>query len=467
MIVTTNTKRRLLSVSLRRIEWLHRQAHVAQRRQDVAFSIPSSDRMAASQSRHGDRDRPAGGFQYPFVGSNGCISTTTRTTAPGRTSFQYPFVGSNGCIPARAGRAPSSPGSFSIPSSDRMAASPGGNPQHPPAAADFQYPFVGSNGCILGTRAVPRASRWPFQYPFVGSNGCISSGPEPESSSTPTLSVSLRRIEWLHRRSSSPSSPRPRRRLSVSLRRIEWLHLRDQADAGVDGNQPFSIPSSDRMAASLECDAHWSASHNASFSIPSSDRMAASCVLLRVRGVWHSPFQYPFVGSNGCIIQRHPAVQGEIAELSVSLRRIEWLHRSADCISTCGCGRLSVSLRRIEWLHRTRRTGSTCCRCRLSVSLRRIEWLHPPAGTLPATPSRTLCRSTAPFSCHSQHRLRPLSCSPPAFRRKSQFCASGHPFCEPSCHFPRLGNTWTARPGSPTAPFRPHSAPGSRPGLRH
>src|SRR5579884_4182602 len=223
IIVTTNTKRRLLSVSLRRIEWLHRQAHVAQRRQDVAFSIPSSDRMAASQSRHGDRDRPAGGFQYPFVGSNGCISTTTRTTAPGRTSFQYPFVGSNGCIstttrttapgrtcfqypfvgsngciPARAGRAPSSPGSFSIPSSDRMAASPGGNPQHPPAAADFQYPFVGSNGCILGTRAVPRASRWPFQYPFVGSNGCISSGPEPESSSTPTLSVSLRRIEWLH-----------------------------------------------------------------------------------------------------------------------------------------------------------------------------------------------------------------------------------------------------------------------------
>src|SRR5579884_575430 len=392
MIVTTNTKRRLLSVSLRRIEWLHLHHY-----QDYSAW---QNKLSVSLRR------------IEWLHPRSC-----RSSAQLAWLFQYPFVGSNGCITRREPPAPTRCGRLSV------------------SLRRIEWLHPGHSG---GASCVAMA-----------------------------LSVSLRRIEWLHRRSSSPSSPRPRRRLSVSLRRIEWLHLRDQADAGVDGNQPFSIPSSDRMAASLECDAHWSASHNASFSIPSSDRMAASCVLLRVRGVWHSPFQYPFVGSNGCIIQRHPAVQGEIAELSVSLRRIEWLHRSADCISTCGCGRLSVSLRRIEWLHRTRRTGSTCCRCRLSVSLRRIEWLHPPAGTLPATPSRTLCRSTAPFSCHSQHRLRPLSCSPPAFRRKSQFCASGHPFCEPSCHFPRLGNTWTARPGSPTAPFRPHSAPGSRPGLRH
>ncbi len=255
------------------------------------------------------------------------------------------------------------------------------------------------------------------------------------------LSVSLRRIEWLH---PQLGVARPGRvgGLSVSLRRIEWLHLAREA-VGLALAAAFSIPSSDRMAASLP----------------------AGCL----GGNPRAPFQYPFVGSNGCI--RSPR-----ARAPARSPRAPFSIPSSDRMAASGARpdraavtdhHLSVSLRRIEWLHQRLVRESGVPFLVLSVSLRRIEWLHPPAGTLPATPSRTLCRSTAPFSCHSQHRLRPLSCSPPAFRRKSQFCASGHPFCEPSCHFPRLGNTWTARPGSPTAPFRPHSAPGSRPGLRH
>src|SRR5581483_693040 len=89
--------------------------------------------------------------------------------------FQYPFVGSNGCITVDAAAYEAADDAFSIPSSDRMAASQVQRPAHRGRAEPFQYPFVGSNGCIRpGSALQSGAAHAAFQYPFVASNGCIA-----------------------------------------------------------------------------------------------------------------------------------------------------------------------------------------------------------------------------------------------------------------------------------------------------
>src|SRR5579884_1740551 len=274
---------------------------------DAAFSIPSSDRMAASQVQRPAHRGRAEPFQYPFVGSNGCIRPgSALQSGAAHAAFQYPFVGSNGCI-ARLGQRP-----------DRI-------------SRGFQYPFVGSNGCIA-RRTSPSAGRMWLSvslrrieclHPSLGtvivtgrlvafsipsSDRMAASPPLPELQSLAEQAFSIPSSD---RMAASPLVPveRPARlALSVSLRRIEWLHHPAGTPSTHPLRQTFSIPSSDRMAASWAL-GRCLVRRDGPFSIPSSDRMAASARGRNRNRRVRRLFQYPFVGSNGCIAGLHRRVR--------------------------------------------------------------------------------------------------------------------------------------------------------------
>ncbi len=427
-----------LSVSLRRIEWLHPAVlEIEEGQAKRPFSIPSSDRMAASGDRgraRGDRGRAR--FQYPFVGSNGCISALAQDSVTVHPVFQYPFVGSNGCIqlgqflphgiatrrlsvslrriewlhhPARGGgpRCPDRRLSVSLRRIEWLHRWRPCSP-FPRYSRLFQYPFVGSNGCIEPVLRVLERQWHSFQYPFVGSNGCIDA--RRFVSCRPEETFSIPSSDRMAASASRSRLWRQAESLSVSLRRIEWLHpsctARSRSPAPGHFQYPFVGSNGcirSRMRSAGRCCLP-------AFSIPSSDRMAASRRRVRLQPEVGRDFQYPFVGSNGCIRCRCARPCPGRGTLSVSLRRIEWLHRASTAASrSCCCWAfsipssdrmaasqgelaegevlaghlLSVSLRRIEWLHPGRAEPDHDLADReLSVSLRRIEWLHRhrPAG---------------------------------------------------------------------------------------
>src|SRR5579884_4182601 len=120
--------------------------------------------------------------------------------------------------------------------------------------------------------------------------------------------------------------------LSVSLRRIEWLHPSPGTVIVTGRLVAFSIPSSDRMAASPPLPGLQRLAEQA-FSIPSSDRMAASPPLPGLQRLAEHAFSIPSsdrMAASPLVPVERPA---RLA-LSVSLRRIEWLHHPAGTPST-------------------------------------------------------------------------------------------------------------------------------------
>ncbi len=314
----------ILSVSLRRIEWLHRTlAPGVPENRTTAFSIPSSDRMAAS-------GRPATAQRSP--------TRTFSIPSSDRMAASWCW-----CFPSRTGRWRLSVSLRRIEWLHRTGAALAAS-----ARGCFQYPFVGSNGCIF-RRCAGRARRVRrFQYPFVGSNGCIRR----------TLGLRVRTV-WAF---SIPSSDR----MAASPRRRR----------GIRPGRAFSIPSSDRMAASA-ASACWGEGGSSAFSIPSSDRMAASSYDSPAAAQAAAAFSIPSSDRMAASLF-HPPLAGGQGQLSVSLRRIEWLHPDQQGRCCASADSLSVSLRRIEWLHRPLLGhGPLRDQRHLSVSLRRIEWLHP------------------------------------------------------------------------------------------
>ncbi len=188
----------------------------------TTFSIPGSDRLAATSVHFCGRVVKGCTFQYPRFGSFGCNAAMVVFRAP---KFSFLSVSpvrivwlqqiEKSCRWARAY------GPFSIPGSDRLAATLLNLP-HTPFRRVFQYPRFGSFGCnksgMLEASKRPPPFQYPrfgsfgcnvaiecydierlirFQYPRFGSFGCNAAEWECVPKGAATLSVSPVRIVWL------------------------------------------------------------------------------------------------------------------------------------------------------------------------------------------------------------------------------------------------------------------------------
>src|SRR5579883_1549730 len=241
------------------------------------FQYPSSGSTDCNSTRQAyGRPLACTLFQYPSSGSTDCNSVTVATSAPSRSAFQYPSSGSTDCNSRTRPGSAASPRPLSV-SLKRI----DGLQLHAPGVR----PAAGVHALSVSLKRIDGLQRipwdparqplvWLFQYPSSGSTDCNWPRSAPPPGRTPTLSVSLKRIDGLQ----PPGAQQQR----------------------VQPPELFQYPSSGSTDCNLLGVGWHAADLAASFSIPQADRRTATHRHPRPGPPRAVRFQYPSSGSTDC-----------------------------------------------------------------------------------------------------------------------------------------------------------------------